>query len=207
MKPGKQFEALYHGTSKDLDTVLPPAQAKAGTPNSSYVSGNRRGTEHDPYTNASASGSEKHAWEFAGMTAQRAGGRAVVHIVEQPADAKPGLEPKEVLSISGFKVTGRQDIRPPEDVRKPNTFMGYHPNPRGRQGTLPIDWTPPGSQGSGYMSGYVARNGDQWNHPTERERLRPEKEAKALEAMQPKTPKPMKRIKGQMTLPGMGRLK
>lgn len=208
MKPGKQFEDLYHGTSADLqpgDRVLPPSLAKAGTPNSSHVAvQHREGTPHDPYTHASASGKERAAWSFAGMTALKRGGRAAVYRVDRPDDAAPGEEPKEVLSSQGFPVRSREDIRPPETVRAKTRHMRYIPNPNGRQGTLPIDWTPPGAARGGY---HGAEHGDPYNHPTERERLRPEKEAAKAKAVQAKEPAPMKRIKGQMMLPGTGRLK
>ena len=204
---GPQFEGpLFHGTSTPLepgDTVLPPNVSKADTPNSRFVSGNRAFTPHDPYAHASASASESHAWEFAGMTAQRSGGRATVFRVGRPDDVKKGLEPKEALSAKGFPVQEAEHIRPPEDKRVPNTFMKYAPNPRGRQGTLPIDWSD--GRPKDYMSGYVARNGDSLNHPTERDRLDENKRAAEQEAArQPEAPKPpLRRIKGQMELPGM----
>lgn len=190
MKPGPQFDTLFHGTNKELETgdkVLPPNVAKAGTPNSSHVGvAHREGTPHDPYVNASASGNERTAWEFAGMSSMKQGGRAAVYKVDRPDDAIRGLEPKEVLSKQGFPVTGREDIRPPETVRAKGPNMRYVPNPNGRQGTLPIDWMPSGTTARGGFWG--ATHGDPWNHPTERERMRPAKQAATLESMAPKKP-------------------
>lgn len=210
MKPGKQFESLYHGTTAALqpgDKVLPPNVAKAGTPNSSHISvAHREGTPHDPYVNASASSNERAAWNFAGLTAVKRGGRAQVLKVGRPDDATKGAEPKEVLSKEGFPVEGVEDIRPPETVRAKGKHMRYIPNPNGRQGTLPIDWTPPG----GYRGGtFAIDHGDTYNHPTQRQRVYEQKKAEISEQFrQPEpAPAPLKRIKGQMTLPGMGRLK
>lgn len=203
---GPQFQGeLFHGTSTPLkpgDKVLPSAVTKARAPNSPFQ-GHRMGTPHDPYEHASASASEKHAWEFAGMTAQRVGGRATVFRVTAPTDAKRGLEPKEVLSKEGFPVREAEHIRPPEEIRKPGTFMSYYPNPRGRQGTLPLDWTPPGRHSAGSMSSWVAQRGDQWNHPTERDRKHEAARIELQEQLkQPDVPKGKPGPKQPM-LPGM----
>ena len=193
--------SLFHGTSASLgpgDKVLPPAVAKAGTPNSSYVRG--RYGDLDPYHNASASASEKTAWEFAGMTAQRVGGRAQVLKV-QTDDLRKGVEPKEFISKQ-FDVTDVEHIRPPESVRKPGKHMRYHPNPNGRQGTLPIDWTPPGRHNSGSMSAYAAEHGDNYNHPTQRARDFEAKRTAQQEADRQPEERPAPKPR-QAMLPGM----
>jgi hypothetical protein len=88
--------------------------------------------------------------------------------VAAPPDVKRGLEPKEYLSQQGFPVLEREDIRPPETVRLPGKHMRYGPNPNGRQGTLPIDF----SNGKPtHYSTYVAQHGDAINHPTQRDRM------------------------------------
>ena len=201
MKPGPQFQQLFHGTSASLspgDKVLPPSQAKAGTPNSSRMP-QRWGTPHDAYENASASGSERTSWEFAGMTAQRAGGRAAVLKVGRPDDATKGLEPKEVLSKQGFPVQDVEHIMPPETVRKPGKNMRYHPNPNGRQGTLPLDWSAGQPR---QLSMYSARMGDTLNHPTEDARVRQGSATPRPSRAVPKEAQ-VQRVKGEQMLPGM----
>lgn len=154
---GPQFQGpLFHGTNSELDEVKPASVAKSGTPSSSHRNmAARFGGPYDPYTHAHASEKENPAWFFASRAADNGGGRSRVLTTEPAPDMKMGLEHRrnpeggrdypnhaEWVSPTGFKVTGSVDIQPPETVRKPGKHMRYHPNPEGRQGTLPLDWRP-----------------------------------------------------------------
>jgi hypothetical protein len=200
MQPGPQFGPLFHGTAAPLspgDKVLPPSVAKAGTPNSSRI--RNRDDRPDPYTHASASQKERTAWEFAGYTAVRTHGRSVVLKVAQPEDARRGVETKEVVSAQGFPVRDVEHIQPPETVRKPGKNMRYHPNPNGRQGTLPVDF----SRLQQTRNGAVYELGDaQGNHPTEADRVRSGDAAPRPSRATPKVEQ-VARVPGQMMLPGM----
>lgn len=201
MRPGPQFDPLFHGTSTERPVggvVLPPSLHNGPTPNSPYAG--YREPDHDQFNHASASSAERTAWEFAGMTAQRRGGRSQVLKVDRPVDAKKGLEKKEVLSGTGFPVRDVEHIRPPEEIRKPGTFMSYYPNPRGRQGTLPVDF----SGVEEHRDGSVYPLGDaRGNHPTERDRRGESKRIESQEAArQPVVPKSKPGPKQPM-LPGM----
>lgn len=208
MQPGPQFEG-FHGTATPLgtgDSVLPPSKSGARQLN---VPRGVRKPEYDPWHVAHATTKENVAWAFASYSADKAGGRASVKTVSAPKETvRPGVENrhnpdwtphyaggqlpdnKEYVSPQ-FKVEGSVDIMPPETVRKPGKHMRYAPNPNGRQGTLPIDWTPstvgPRHQGTrwesvGPLSPLAA------NHPTQADRVASEKRVVAKDIDGPKYP-------------------
>lgn len=189
MKPGPQFDRLYHGTVHDIpDAVQPPSATGQQRRNMRRGGMSRSGPLEVPgyeaNEHASVSEREEPAWAFAHMSAERGGGRARVYEVGTAPDMKKGLEhsgnrkvrqetgfsaggqAREWVSPTGFPVQGQIDIAPPESVRKPGKNMRYHPNPNGRQGTLPLDWTPH----AGLIQGKYTPQSGYINHPTERER-------------------------------------
>lgn len=200
MKPGPQFEALYHGTVHDIpDVVKPPMLAGVGRRNirkkSIFSPGPVEVEGYEANEHASVSEREAPAWDFAKMSSQRGGGRARVYATGTTPDMKKGLEhsgnrkvrqetgffaggsTREWISPSGFPVQDRIDIAPPEEVRKQGKAMRYHPNPNGRQGTLPLDWEP--------YAGKIEHNGNLYsqtsmaiNHPTEADRMRQQENVK-----------------------------
>lgn len=208
MERGPQFQG-FHGTTAPLQTgdpVLPPS--KSGARQLNPPRGFRK-PEYDPWHVAHATTKENVAWAFAGMSSERAGGRASVKTVSAPKETvRPGVENrhnpdwtphhwggnlpdnKEYVSPQ-FKVHDTVDVMPPETVRKPGKHMRYAPNPNGRQGTLPIDWTPhtvgPRHQGTAWER-VGPLSPSEANHPTQAHRVASEKRVEAKETGGPKYP-------------------
>lgn len=159
---------FFHGTSDShgLEVggkILPPAASKVASANvPKGMFAGARPAEYDQRENASVSESSHTAWAFAHMTAGNTGGRAVVHVTGRAEDMRLGVEHRrnpdfrggwptqEHISRTGFPITGREDIQPPEKWERKT----------GRQGTLPIDWHPTTSQGPIWSDAQSA------NHPS-----------------------------------------